>query len=229
MKRNNPSPSPQTPPEALYAQVNKPKRGARPQNPEEEVVYADVRVRSRGHHPQRQEQTDYVRVTPQQRAQTSLSNNELAEKTARDLKVQAYQEEVAHWCKNVFGSSRVLQKQMQDILKKPTVGEQLAQDVATNPRSFHKLAGYNICGLKTSARKRAEGDVLYLCNAINGYTDTVKQTRERFLHTPRAEEKRQALQQERAQKLHKEKDVQHDRSQDTQAPKMPRKKMAFAM
>ncbi|WP_317993715.1 BID domain-containing T4SS effector [Bartonella gliris] len=229
MKKNHPSHSSQTNPKALYTKVNKPNRGARPQNPEEEVVYADVSVRSRGHHPQRQEQTDYVRVTPQQRAQASLSNNELAEKTARDLKVQAYQEEIAYWCVCIFGSSRVLQKQIEDILKKPTVGEQLAQDVATNPRSFHKLVGYNICGLKTIERKEAEDGLLYLYNAINGYTNAVKQTRERLLQTPCAEEKRQALQQEKAQKLHKEKDVQHDHSQDTQAPKMPRKKVTFAI
>ncbi|WP_317993716.1 BID domain-containing T4SS effector [Bartonella gliris] len=208
MKKKHPSHASQANLEELYAKVNKPNRGA---------------------HPQRPEEVDYARIAPQQRAQTSLSNNELAEKTGKDQRVHLCREEVAHWCINIFGNSCVLQEQMQEILKNPSVGEPLSRDVAANPRSFHKLVGYNICGLKTAARKRAEGGVRYLCNALDGYTAAVKRTRERLLQTPRAEEKRQTLQQERAQKLHKEKDVQHDRSQDIQAPKMPRKKMAFAI
>ncbi|WP_406604131.1 BID domain-containing T4SS effector [Bartonella gliris] len=56
MKKHQSPPSPQTPPEALYAQVNKPSRGPRPQQPKE-PVYAEINTGANGspHHTQPEE------------------------------------------------------------------------------------------------------------------------------------------------------------------------------
>ncbi|WP_406604130.1 BID domain-containing T4SS effector [Bartonella gliris] len=219
---------PHRPEEVVYADVHLGGRGRHPHRPEE-VVYADVHVAGRGQRPHRPEETDYARVAPQQRTKAPLSNEEIANRALKDPLVKAYHGEVQHWSKIVFGNANVLQQKMQDILKDPTVGEQVSWDLAANPKSFHKLAGRNICGFKTGARRQAEEGLQHLCNALDGYTDAVKQTRERILHTPSSAQKRENLEQEKTQKLHKAKGLQQDRSQNVKPPKIEKRGMAFAM
>ncbi|AFR26696.1 hypothetical protein RM11_0990 [Bartonella quintana RM-11] len=104
--------------------------------------------------------------------------------------VQAYQQEVLHWCQIVYGNSRVLQERMEEVLQKPALGEELVRQVAENPTAPHKLAGYQLGGLKTSTRKQAEDGFPHLYSALNGYADAVKQAQENIMHVPHAEARR---------------------------------------
>lgn len=103
--------------------------------------------------------------------------------------VRAFREEVTFWCKTVFGKSNFLKRKMEDILENPSLGEKLSRDIIKNPRSVHRLAGYNFCGFKTKARIKAERSVVWLCGAIDAYTYVVKQLKERLAPNLAAEEK----------------------------------------
>ncbi|MBB5073987.1 hypothetical protein HNQ69_001120 [Bartonella callosciuri] len=220
------------PEDIVYAQVNTGgHRGQRGPSPED-VVYAQVSPGGhRGQRGPRSEDIVYAQVRPQQARQHSLSNEEILEKTAGSPLVKAYREEIQYWCKKVYGNKNILQEKMDSVLKNPAMGEQLSWDVAANPRSVHKLAGYNICGLKTSARRQAEESLQHLCSAIDNYTNAVQGARETLMHTPRAEQKRRGLTQEVTQHVQQARERQQTAPEQHRQPRKqtPQKGMAFAM
>ncbi|BBL53779.1 hypothetical protein MF1_10370 [Bartonella quintana] len=104
--------------------------------------------------------------------------------------VQAYQQEVLHWCQIVYGNSHVLQERVQEILQKPNLAEEVSWQVAANPQAIHKLAGVSMCGITNSTRRHAEAGLSHLCTAIENYGDAVKQAHENIMHIPHAEARR---------------------------------------
>ncbi|MET3560875.1 hypothetical protein ABID39_001591, partial [Bartonella japonica] len=182
---------PQRPDEVLYADVTSGNRGQRPQR-SGETDYTEVNPRGRGYHHHRHAGgIDYTQVNPQQRGAARLSEAEIVKRTEEDVHVKAYQEEVQHWCKVVYGKSGVLNEKLQDIVKNPQLGEQVSWDVAADPKSVHKLAGHALGKLKTGARKEAEEGLQHLCNALDGLTGAAKEARQRLEHVPQAALKRQ--------------------------------------
>ncbi|WP_019221922.1 BID domain-containing T4SS effector [Bartonella senegalensis] len=157
-----------------------------------EVLYADVTHKpSQGKHRAREQasETIYAAVAPQS-TKPSLTREEIVSMMQASPLVQAYQQEVTHWCGIVYGNSGVLNEKMQEVLQKPGLGEQLSRQVAEHPHSVHRLAGRNMCGFKTGARRQAEEGFQYLCQALDGYADAVTQARENITHVPHAEARR---------------------------------------
>ncbi|WP_375660910.1 BID domain-containing T4SS effector [Bartonella sp. CL71SXKL] len=199
--------------ETDYTEVAPPKR-------EEEVTYATVSSisPSKGrHHNQRQpeSETDYTMVAPQQRGRpsSSLTADQISVMLLKSPQVQAYAQEVVHWGTTVYNSDTLFQQHLQDILKDPTKGKELSNQLAENPESMHRLAGRSTLGLKNQARKAAEDGFKLLVDAIDGYTKAVENATEQLLHTPLAEQRRR---QENSQQVerHHHRHHHHTRGQE---------------
>ncbi|WP_254474583.1 BID domain-containing T4SS effector [Bartonella sp. B1098] len=215
--------------ETDYTTVAPPRR-------EEEVTYASVSSVSpsrAGRHQQRlsESETDYTEVSPQQRGRAPLTADKMTVQLLKTPKVQAYAEEVVYWSKIVYGQDNILQQHLQDILTNPSKGKELSDQLAENPETIHKLAGRSALGMKTQTRKAAEEGFRPLVDALDGYTNAVKETRDRLLQTPHAEQRRQkelSQQTERAHHRH-----HHTRGQEQNSPEhsphRQRHGMAYAM
>ncbi|KEC69210.1 hypothetical protein O7Q_00063 [Bartonella quintana JK 39] len=185
--------------ETLYATVAPQSQAMSPTREKKEgIVYASlVHPPHTDHkHPRKNpdNETLYATVASQNLARQSqamsLTREEMATRIQQSPSVQAYQQEVSHWCQIVFGNSRVLQERVQEILQKPNLAEEVSWQVAENPQAFHKLAGISLCGITNSARRHAEAGLSHLCTAIENYGDAVKQAHENIMHVPHAEARR---------------------------------------
>ncbi|ATP12788.1 T4SS effector BepE [Bartonella henselae] len=179
-----------------------------------EILYADVtHTPLHSKHTRRDpaSETLYAEVAMQSTI-PSLTREEIADRMQHNPLVQAYQQEVMHWCKIVYGNSDVLKEKMQEVLQKPSEGEDLSRQVAENPTSVHKLAGRNLCGLKTNARRQAEEGFMHLCQALDGYTSAVTQAQENIKHVPQAEARRYGQESEqRAERLQQSRHPERER------------------
>ncbi|WP_406604127.1 BID domain-containing T4SS effector [Bartonella gliris] len=144
-----------------------------------------------------------------ERERGPLSTEEVLDLVQENRAVQRYGAQIKHWCTVVFGNAGVLQEKMQDILKDPTVGEQIAWDLAANPTSFHKLAGRNICGFKTHARRHAENGLSHLTNAVENYANAVKLAKEDILQRDQERQNRQEQSAELDKNLQKQQELSH--------------------
>ncbi|WP_273789440.1 BID domain-containing T4SS effector [Bartonella sp. ML70XJBT] len=220
--------------ETDYATVASPKRA-------EDVLYASVSnidPSKVGRNQQKlsESETDYATVAPQQRGKpsSSLTTDQMSASLLKDPKVQAYGEEVMHWGQVVYGNDKLFQQRLQEILKDPSKGKDLSDQLAEDPESIHKLAGRQALGMKSQARKQAEDGFKPLIDAIDGYTKSVEEATQRLSQTPHAEQRRhqEHLQQgERAHHRH-----HHERGQNPESPEQSQQRqrhgergMAYAM
>ncbi|EJF76716.1 hypothetical protein MCO_01555 [Bartonella sp. DB5-6] len=104
-----------------------------------------------------------------------LTKSELSEKIAEDARVHTCREQIQKCTKIVYGSSKVLNEQMVEIIKNPSFGEQLANQIERAPSSVSRLAGFDLLCLKNQVRTNAEEHVDLLCNAVANYAYAVKQ------------------------------------------------------
>ncbi|WP_455465796.1 BID domain-containing T4SS effector [Bartonella sp. B39] len=91
-----------------------------------------------------------------------------------NLLVEAYKKEILFWSNIVYGNRDVFQREVQEILKNPAVGDELSQIVATFPEAIHPLAGKKLLCIKTRTRKNAEKGCKYLHIALKDYTRVAK-------------------------------------------------------
>lgn len=119
-----------------------------------------------------------------------LTKNKMAEMIAKDANVHICRDQVKHFSKLVYGSSKTLNKQMVQMIKDPNLSEQLANQIEHSPHSLSRLAGINFCGLKNSARKNAEGSIWLLSAAVINYNYAVKYAEKEILQEHQAEQKR---------------------------------------
>ncbi|WP_375668486.1 BID domain-containing T4SS effector [Bartonella sp. AP36NXGY] len=204
-------------PETDYTTVASPRH-------ETDVLYASVSSvtpSSRGKHQRTEDpETDYTTVaSPQQRGRSSssLTTEQISVMLLKNPQVQAYAQEVVHWGTTVYNSDTLFQQHLQDILKDPTKGKELSNQLAENPESMHRLAGRSTLGLKNQARKAAEDGFKLLVDAIDGYTKAVENATEQLLHTPLAEQRRR---QENSQQVerHHHRHHHHTRGQEHNSP-----------
>ncbi|WP_375666327.1 BID domain-containing T4SS effector [Bartonella sp. TT121SHDZB] len=221
--------------ETDYTTIAPPKREA-------EVTYASVSSisPSRGkHHNQRQQEseTDYTTVAPQQRGRpsSSLTTEQISVMLLKNPQVRAYAEEVVHWGQVVYGNDTIFQEHLQGILKDPTKGKDLSNQLAENPESMHRLAGRSTLGLKNQTRKAAEEGFKPLVDAIDGYTKAVENATEQLLHTPMAEQRRRQENSQQVERHHHHRH-HHTRGQNHDSPehspqrqRQGEKGMAYAM
>ncbi len=109
---------------------------------------------------------------------TSPFNDKSIDMIKNSPDVRRHYANVQFWTKLAYGDDSVLQKQMEDILKNPACGEQISQEVAKNPASFHGLAGRKVGSFKNNARKCAEDSIQHLEKALKHYTDAIQQAKE---------------------------------------------------
>lgn len=122
-----------------------------------------------------------------------LNEERIVGLTRGDSDVQRYHARIKYWSAVVYGDSHVLQEQMEDILADPAKGEQVARNIAENPKSIHKFVGRNICGFKDKARVCAESRIEYLCDALKNYTCAVKQAKKSVVQAWETQQKRGSI------------------------------------
>ncbi|WP_406604128.1 BID domain-containing T4SS effector [Bartonella gliris] len=81
--------------------------------------------------------------------------------------------------------------------------------LAANPTSFHQLAGRNICGFKTHARRHAENGLSHLTNAVENYASAVKRAKEDILQRDQERQNRQERSASLDKKLQKQQELSH--------------------
>ncbi|WP_273755180.1 BID domain-containing T4SS effector [Bartonella sp. MM73XJBT.G] len=214
-----------------------------PRKREEEVTYASVSnidPSKVGRNQQKlsESETDYATVAPQQRGRpsSSLTPDQMSVMLLKNPKVQAYAEEVVHWGQVVYGNDKLFQQRLQEILKDPSKGKDLSDQLAEDPESMGKLAGRQALGMKSQARKQAEDGFKPLIDALDGYTKTVEEARERILQTPHAEQRRHQEHSQHAERSHHRHHHHHERGQNPESPEQSQQRqrhgergMAYAM
>lgn len=113
-----------------------------------------------------------------QEKKAHLSEQEIVHRVCYDQTVAVHAKAIAYWCSIVYGQKDVFQKEIREIIKNPASGNDLSWKVTVDPRFAHKLSGVNVFGLKSKTRKTAERGVVFLCAAINNYTQVVKHKRD---------------------------------------------------
>ncbi|KEC54051.1 BID domain-containing T4SS effector [Bartonella koehlerae] len=153
-------------------------------------------------HPPDEQQTQ--RTQKAEKEKIPLSNQELADRVRTEPSVLYSQTEVQYWCQIVFDNPYILQYRIEDIQKNPNMGEEISWQVANNPGLFSPFAGKQRLGIKNDARKQAEASLPYLCNAIEGYADAVKQAKEDIVQEYQVQQSRQELSAGSAKQLQKQ-------------------------
>ncbi|QEE09705.1 BID domain-containing T4SS effector [Bartonella kosoyi] len=138
-----------------------------------------------------------------EREKESLSEADMSAQIHQHSKVKRHHAQIKYWCGVVFGDANVLQSQVEELFQNPETIEQLAQQLAGNPKSIHKYAGRSFGGLKNRARIHAEAGLSHLIDAADNYATAVAQVRESLLQTQQtqqehreASEQTQSLQQQ---------------------------------
>lgn len=72
----------------------------------------------------------------------------------------------------------------------PSLGAEFADQIAQNPKSFCKLAGRKILGIRSPSRRRAEEAVPQLCEALKSYADMAQHTMENLIEQHQREQRR---------------------------------------
>ncbi|AFR26697.1 BID domain-containing T4SS effector [Bartonella quintana] len=132
-----------------------------------------------------------------------LSNKEIAYRIQRDTSVQYGQAEIQYWCHIVYDNPCLLRERTEEIQKNPAMGEELSWQVANHPTFFAKFAGHQTLGIKNEARKKAEAGLSSLCNALDSYTNAVKQAKESIIKEHQEKQNRQGQSARSAQELQK--------------------------
>ncbi|CAK02019.1 BID domain-containing T4SS effector [Bartonella tribocorum] len=150
---------------------------------------------------------------PYHREKESSSEAEISIQIHQHSKVKRHHAQIQYWCKVVFGDENILQSHVEVLFQNPEMIEQLAQQLAGNPQSFHKYAGRNFCGLKNRARRHAEAGLSHLIDATDNYATAVTQVRESLSRTQQTNQEHNETS-ERTQVLHQQQSV----SQSVQRP-----------
>ncbi|WP_208436179.1 BID domain-containing T4SS effector [Bartonella phoceensis] len=146
-----------------------------------------------------------------------LSNAEVIAAVRNDDNVQRQHRRVRYWSNSVFGNENVFRQHMENILTSPETAEQLLQDLTTSPTSFHKLAGYSICGFRSRARRNAEESRQHLQHAVKAYAAAVQEAREDITQAQEVQQRcvdaSESQKQEITQKIQKSQERQQTQHQ----------------
>ncbi|WP_208438177.1 BID domain-containing T4SS effector [Bartonella taylorii] len=111
-----------------------------------------------------------------------LSQKEIVNRIQNDPSLQERKQEIRQLCKTVYGKSHILEKKLRGIEATPSMRNEFLEQISGSLRSFSKLAGFEICGLKNRARVRAEQKIcclefdvcLYVNSVISLERDIIK-------------------------------------------------------
>ncbi|WP_455465805.1 BID domain-containing T4SS effector [Bartonella sp. B39] len=131
-----------------------------------------------------------------------LSNEEVSSIILQNSAVKRCKARIEHWCKNVFGNSDILRESVEGILTDPSMGGELVERLSNNCRSFGKLSGVNICGIKNRVRRRAEASISPLIDTVEEFTAVVQQVKEGISQNHQAQRECRESSLELAESLH---------------------------
>ncbi|KEC54046.1 BID domain-containing T4SS effector [Bartonella koehlerae] len=105
-----------------------------------------------------------------------LTKNECARTVVQTIHVLTAQKKVRQHSKTVYGDANTLNEQIEEIIKNPELGQQLADQIRQTPHSLSSLAGFSLCGLQNPARVNARNHLDALATAVSNYAYTVEHT-----------------------------------------------------
>ncbi|WP_330167927.1 BID domain-containing T4SS effector [Bartonella grahamii] len=121
-----------------------------------------------------------------------LTKNEKAVMVAEDSCVHISRQQVQKLAKIVYGNAKTLDKQMVEIIKNPSLGQQLVNQIERAPYSVSNLAGFSLCGLQNQARANAQNHLEMLCAAVANFTHAVKHAEKEITQEHATEQSRRA-------------------------------------
>ncbi|WP_375653226.1 MULTISPECIES: BID domain-containing T4SS effector [unclassified Bartonella] len=130
-------------------------------------------------------------LIPQERL-APLTENEKAEMIAEDSCVHTSLKQIQKLAKIVYGNEKILDKQMVEIIKNPSLGQQLANQIERAPYSISHLAGFSLCGLQNQARANAKNHLEMLCTAVANFAHAVRHAGKEIMQEHATEQKRLA-------------------------------------
>ncbi|WP_336277021.1 BID domain-containing T4SS effector [Bartonella sp. CB178] len=119
-----------------------------------------------------------------------LTKEQIAEQVSRSTFVKAARGCVEYFSERVYGKSGVFDTTMGLICGVPGAGSNLPALIESDPRSFHKLAGFNFFGFKTNRRLEAEENVGKLSDALKNYTLAARDAKKELLENHKKDQER---------------------------------------
>ncbi|CDO47381.1 cell filamentation protein Fic [Bartonella henselae] len=119
-----------------------------------------------------------------------LTNEELAKRLTNNSGVESYRHEVERLSKRVYNKSEALKEIVEMVNIDPSLGPKFADQIAQHPKSFYKLAGRKIFGIKSPNRRHAEETIPQLCEALKSYADMAQHTMENLIEQHQKEQRR---------------------------------------
>ncbi|WP_208431453.1 BID domain-containing T4SS effector [Bartonella doshiae] len=117
-----------------------------------------------------------------QKERMSPTDEDIISMVQSNGSIRRYHKQVEYWCGMTFGNPNLLKEELANILKNPEQSTELLSKLENNPKSVHKLAGINFCGIKNKTRIQAENSLSHLCVALETYISAITEVRESFMH-----------------------------------------------
>ncbi|WP_273760268.1 BID domain-containing T4SS effector [Bartonella sp. ML70XJBT.G] len=121
-----------------------------------------------------------------------LTKSEMVELIAEDACVQTSRKQLKQLSKTVYGSSKKCDDKMIAIIKNPSCGQHIANQIEQVPHSVAPLAGFSLCGLQSHTRANAKNHVELLCAAIMNFTHAVQHAEKEITQEHQREQNRRA-------------------------------------
>ncbi|EJF75921.1 BID domain-containing T4SS effector [Bartonella alsatica] len=119
-----------------------------------------------------------------------LTKSEFSKMLMENARIHTVRDQIQYLSKTIYGDSKALNKQMEEILQNPDLGQQLADQIERSPNSISKLVGINFLCFKNQTRANAEECVDLLCSAVRNYAYTVKYVRHSIIQEHKIEQER---------------------------------------
>ncbi|WP_336279641.1 BID domain-containing T4SS effector [Bartonella sp. CB175] len=130
-----------------------------------------------------------------------LVKDDLVKMISEDPRVQRTRQEVVELAKKTFTNYKILNDYMDLVKKIPSAGYDLAERLRSDPERVTRLAGFSVFGLKSPARKHAEGLLPSVISAMEQYTDAVQNVETEIVEGHYAEQVRRGQAIERPNKV----------------------------
>ncbi|AQX27890.1 MULTISPECIES: BID domain-containing T4SS effector [unclassified Bartonella] len=121
-----------------------------------------------------------------------LTEDYIIKKIENNSSVQTCQKKIKELSKLVYGDSEILNRNMELVHTDFEMSRDLSKRIINSPKSFSKLLGFKILGIKSSVRKNAERNVSALSTEVDKYIDMVLEIKHEIVAKHEAKGKRLA-------------------------------------
>ncbi|OPB31779.1 BID domain-containing T4SS effector [Bartonella sp. AR 15-3] len=119
-----------------------------------------------------------------------LTSKQILKKIQNNTDIQNKKKEIKHLSKLVYASAKTLNQQIKVINNNQRLSKQLSSQIISSPNSVANLAGFEILGMKSPARKKAEDHAIKLANSIDTYASIIKNVKATIIQQYKSEQKR---------------------------------------